>query len=108
MRLMTPGGPRICDPNEVVEARGVADVIPVITRVAFGPHETIWVTRTKRNDDLMPVDVFTLDGEYVGTFDGPAPHVTRVMGDNRIAAIETDELDVDRLTIYRVSKGRDE
>jgi hypothetical protein len=101
MRVSYPGGIRVCDPEEVVEQRGVADVIPVIDELAAGPQALLWVKRSAGPKASGPIDVFLADGTYHGTLPEGSPLPVAVIGD-RIAAIETDDSDVQRLVVYRV------
>jgi hypothetical protein len=103
MRVMTPGGVRVCDAAEVVEQRGVADVVPAIAELAEGPDGTLWVRRSTGPGGPRPIDVFGADGIYLGTLPDDAPFPVAVMG-SRIAAIETDEMDVERLVVYEVER----
>jgi len=101
MRVSFPGGIRVCDPEEVVEQRGLADVIPVIDELAAGPQGSLWVKRSAGPTASGPIDVFRADGTYHGTLPEGSPLPVAVIGD-RIAAIETDDSDVQRLVVYRV------
>jgi hypothetical protein len=52
--------------------------------------------------DSAGVDVFAGDGGYLGTLPATAPYPAVSLPGDRIAGIVTDELDVQRLVIYRV------
>jgi hypothetical protein len=97
-RVMTSGGERVCDTDEVVEQMGVADHIPIIAEIAAGPNGTWWVRRR----DAAGVDVYAADGAYLGTLPASAPYPLVSLPGGRIAGIVTDELDVERLVVYRV------
>lgn len=97
-RVRTSVGERVCDTHEVVEQLGVADHVPIIAEIHGGPHGTWWVRRR----DAAGVDVFAPDGGYLGTLPGTAPFPALSLPGDRIASIVTDELDVQRLVIYRV------
>ena len=73
MRVSFPGGIRVCDPEEVVEQRGVADVIPVIEVLAEGPQGTLWVKRSTSLALPASIDVFESDGTYQGTLPPGSP-----------------------------------
>lgn len=103
MRVMAGGGVRTCDTDEVVEQRGFADVIPIIAALAKGPDGTLWVRRAGGPGNPQPVDVFDAAGTYLGSLPPDAPFPVAVLGD-RMAAIETDDMDVDRLVMYRVRR----
>ncbi len=104
MQVVTSGGVRTCDPDEVVEQRGVASPIPMIAALAEGPAGTLWVRRTEGPNTPQPIDVFKPDGTYLGTLPDGSPFPALVIGD-RIAAIETDDVDVERLVVYEVVRG---
>jgi hypothetical protein len=97
-RVGTTGGERVCDTDEVVEQLGVADHVPIIAEISAGPDDTWWVRRR----DAAGVDVYAADGAYVGTLPASAPYPLLSLPGGRIASIVTDELDVNRLVIYRV------
>jgi len=97
-RVATSGGVRVCKTDEVVEQVGYAERIPIIAEVVAGPDSTWWVRR--RN--AAGVDVYAADGSYVGTLPGSAPFPVVALPGRRIASIVTDDLDVERLVVYRV------
>jgi len=101
MRVSFPGGVRVCDPEEVVEQRGLAEVIPVIDELAAGPQGSLWIKRSAGPTASGPIDVFGADGTYHGTLPEGSPFPVAVIGD-RIAAIATDDSDVQRLVVYQV------
>jgi hypothetical protein len=103
MKVQTTGGIRTCDANEVVEQRGVADVIPVIDDIAEGPNGTLWVRRTTGPGGPRPIDVFNPDGSYLGTLPDDTPFPVAVLG-SRLVTIEADEVDVERLVIYDLTQ----
>lgn len=97
-RVMTSAGERVCDTDEVVDQLGVAERIPVIAEIADGPDGTWWVRRR----DAAGVDVLAADGAYLGTLPASAPYPLVTLPGGRIASAVTDDLDVERLVIYRV------
>ncbi len=97
-RVMSSGGEIVCKTDEVVQGIGFADHIPIIDEIAAGPDSTWWVRRREG----AGVDVYAADGEYLGTLPGSAPYPLIWLPGHRIAAVVTDELDVQRLVIYRV------
>ena len=91
---------------EVVDAAGFEDFIPWIDGVALAPSGELWVRRFEiGNPSAGPVDVFDATGSYVGTVPegGPALPVL-FLPDDRIALIETDEFDVQRLVVAQVRR----
>jgi hypothetical protein len=101
MRVVYGGGVRVCDNDEVLEKRGLADVIPVINELAAGPQGSLWIKRSLGGPTPGPIDVFEADGTYTGTLAAGSPFPIAVLGD-RIAAVQADESDVERLVVYRI------
>ena len=65
----------------------------------------IWVQRHGEDpsDDDGPIDVLTMDGEYVGTYPAGAIEMPDAFGpDGLVAFIETDELDVQTVVVRRL------
>lgn len=65
----------------------------------------IWVQRhgEEPSDDDGPIDVVTMDGEYVGTYPAGAIEMPDAFGpDGLVAFIETDELDVQTVVVRRL------
>jgi hypothetical protein len=104
MIITTPSGKKTCDTEEVVEQRGFADQIPAIAGIAAGPDGTWWVHRHAGRDGYA-FDVFAADGDYVGTLPASAPYPLITMPGGRLGAVVTDELDVDRVVVYRLHRG---
>ena len=97
-RVMSSAGEIVCKTDEVVDGVGFADHIPVVAGIAAGPDSTWWVRRAAS----AGVDVYAADGEYLGTLPDSAPYPLLSLPGQRIAAAVTDDLDVERLVIYRV------
>ena len=104
MRMMTSAGVRECEWEEVIEKRGVADLIPAIRTLRVGPDGRIWVSRGGPRPEPTPTDILAADGSYVGTLSADAPYPIGFLPDGRILATEMDELDVVRLVVYRVAE----
>lgn len=92
-------------PQEVVEKRGYAAELPAVTAVALTPAGELWARRGSVRGEPVVVDVFSADGEYLGTLPEGAPWPAAFLPDGRLIAIETDELDVQRLVGYRMVGG---
>jgi hypothetical protein len=89
---------------EVVERVGHARVVPAVRALLLAPDNTLWVRRNPPRQALGTFDLFTADGEYVGTLrDAPVP--AAFLPDGSVVGIEKDELDIERVVIYEVSQG---
>lgn len=88
----------------VVEEQGIADVIPAISRIRVAPNGTIWVQRYAIRGEIAPIDIFSPDGEYLGTLPEGAPFPAAFLPEDRIAAIEKDEFDLQRVVVYHIDR----
>lgn len=90
-------------PDEMVDGRGFAPLIPWIRKVALAPSGEAWVRRWGVGPKAEePIDVFDETGEYVGSLPSGSPFPLVFLGNDRFGAAETDELDITRLVVYRV------
>ena len=65
----------------------------------------IWVQRhgEEPSDNDGPIDVLTMDGEYVGTYPAGAIQMPDAFGpDGLVAFVETDDLDVEAVVVRRL------
>jgi hypothetical protein len=97
------GGGCSVEPARVVEERGFADHIPAIRRVAIAPDGTLWVLRFAVRGDPAAIDIFAADGEYLGTLPAEAPFPEAFFPDGRIIAVETDDMDLTHVVLYRLA-----
>jgi hypothetical protein len=77
---MTGAEPCELPPDKILEETGFVPTIPLIARVALAPGGELWVLRYALNGEAPMIDIFSVDGEYVGTVEGqfslPAVFVT--------------------------------
>ena len=99
------GRPCTVPPEEVVEQRGIAEMVPVIGRVAVAPDGSVWVQREVIGEDVGPVDVFDNAGEYVGTLPPATPWPLAFDAGDGILALETNELGVQSVIVYRIRRN---
>jgi hypothetical protein len=104
MTIITPLGKKVCEVEEVVDQRGFADRIPIIIEIAAGPDGSWWIQRHAAGAEDV-VDVFAADGDYIGTLPASAPYPVVAMPGGRLGAVVRDELEVDRLVVYRLNRG---
>jgi len=102
MKIGLPTGECRVPAARVVEERGVADLIPAIGQIRIAPNGTTWVQRYAIRDEIAPIDIFSPDGEYLGTLPEGAPFPAAFLPDGQIAAIEKDEFDLQRVVIYEL------
>ncbi len=104
MQIGTPGGMRTCEPDEVVEQRGFAPVMPWLGTLAVAPDGTLWVRRfVAAQGEDGPIDLFDASGAYVGTLPADSPFPVGFMPDGRILVRQVDEAtEVERLAVGRV------
>ena len=84
--------------------RDFYDVIPVVGSMSADWGGTIWLERALVNpEEDGPVDLFSHEGEYLGTLDADGPGIPDAFGpDGLVAYIETDEYDVASVKVLRL------
>ena len=102
MRVMTPGGERVCEADEVVEKRGFAREVPPIARVAVSPRGEIFLQRWAPQGEPRLIDVLTSDGGFLGTLAAGFPFPMAFLGEDRIVVTEEDELEMTSVVVYRI------
>lgn len=85
---------------------GWAPLVPSIRDLAVAPNGEIWVVRDPAADGRSAVDVLTVEGRYLGTLapGTPVPIAFTAAGD--VIALETNDVDVQRLVVYQVRRQR--
>lgn len=78
--------------------------VPVLQRIAADPQGQLWVERRGPSADVPgPTDIFSLQGEYMGTLPGGESWIPDAFSpDGRAAYITRDELDVVTIEIRRL------
>lgn len=96
-------------PEEVVEGRGFAEVVPAISGLRVAPDGTTWVRRGPVADDgHPPIDVLDGDGAYMGTLPSGTPFPIAFAGSGReyrAVSIRTSELGVSEIVIHRIDRS---
>lgn len=81
------------------------DEVSIVRDLKTGWSGEIWVQRhgPEPGDDDGPIDILTMDGEYLGTYPAGAIQMPAAFGpDGLVAFIETDELDVETVVVRRL------
>lgn len=104
MRIGLPVGECFIPADEVIEERGITDVIPAIRDVAVAPDGTLWIQRRVARDELAPIDIIVPDGAYLGTLPPGSPFPAEFLPDGRIAVLEEDDLGVQHVVVYQVRR----
>jgi len=91
-------------PAQVVEARGFAAYAPLVSRLLVAPDGAVWVERRVPDGDPV-IDVIGSDGEYLGTLSPDARFPIGFTAAGHVLLLDTDELDVMRLGVYRVERN---
>lgn len=105
MQVSAGGTPRTCDPQEQIEQQGVAPWLQAVDALHFHPSGRLWVVRGHVRGEEPSIDVFEPDGTYLGALPSGTPVPIVFLADGRLVAEERDELDVDRLVIYRIQRS---
>ncbi len=90
--------------EDFAEARGYAPLVPSIRELLVEPDGTIWVQRDWTVPGEHPIDVMAPDGAYLGTLPSEVEYPIAFTAAGHAVVIETDDLDVQRLVVYRVDK----
>src|SRR5690625_1510068 len=99
-------GPCKISPEELVDGLGFAEVVPVILNVRLAPDGALWVERRAGDGDGAPrIDLFDPTGAYQGTLPEGTPLPLLILPGGRVAVVERDEFDVDRLVVMQVELG---
>lgn len=100
------GGGRECvvAAAELLEKQSVASHLPMIQGMAFGPDGELWVQRYTFSDEPSRVDVFDVEGRYLGTLMG-RPLPLGFIGEDLVLFPEEDEATgVVQVVGYRVAR----
>ena len=92
--------------NERIDNMPFSGEVAILRALRTGWNGEIWVQRhgDEPIDDSGPIDVLTMDGEYLGSYRAGAVGMPAAFGpDGLVAFIETDELDVRTVVVRRLS-----
>lgn len=77
-------------------------MIPAIDKIAVAPDGMLWVARRGVAGEATPTDIFLRGGEYLGTLPPSAPYPIAFTPEGHVIVVERDDLDVPRVTVYRI------
>ncbi len=83
------------------------DEVSIVRDLKTGWSGEIWVQRhgEEPGDDDGPIDVLTMDGQYVGTYPAGSIKMPDAFGpDGLVAFVETDDLDVETVAVRRLGR----
>ena len=92
-------------PEEAAATIGYADSVPIIEDIAVSPSGGLWLMRRTAVPGERRIDVLDVTGAYVGTLPPGSPFPALFRGPDEIVTVETDELDVLHVRVYRVHRG---
>lgn len=98
---VTAPAPCTVPPQQVVDARGWADTVPIIQAVTLAPDRSLWVLR-RAAAGAARIDVFDRDGAYLGTLPAASPFPVGFLADDRVVAIERTDDGVPYLAAYDI------
>ncbi len=89
----------------MIEDMMFPEEIPVVAGMAVDGEGRLWIARTAPGGaGDGPIDIFTPEGDYVGTLPLDAPRIPAAFGpDGLMAYIETDEMDVPSVRVIRLA-----
>lgn len=89
----------------LVDARGYAEVLPLIATLWLSPTGELWLRRFATDPDApMRIDVFDDSGAYVGTLEREGFEPIILLPDDRVGVVEADENDVQRLAVLAIRR----
>ena len=86
----------------LIEQRGLAVEVPAIRDLALTADGSLWVKRWRFEDEPSKTDIFDPDGGYIGTLTSEPRFPIGFLPDGRFLSVATDEVDVQRLVVYRI------
>lgn len=101
-RLVQQAGTCSVSPEQLLDARGMSETVPEVSRLTVAPNGEVWV----RHGDLRPdgggLAVHSGTGEYIGTLSASFPFPAVFLDTLRFVAVEPDTDEVNHLYVYRL------
>lgn len=98
------GGGCEIEGREVAAKAGMADHLPVVNAVAFGPEGTVWVARHSFPGDPPVTDVFAASGAYLGTITGRGLPLGWLGPDRILFPIEDEATGIAVVGVFRIDR----
>jgi hypothetical protein len=99
-----PSGRCVVPAEEVVALFGYEETLSSVSELRVMPEGDIWVARRSTQDSVL-IDVFDRHGSYAGTLPPGTPFPSLFITRDLIGVIETDSLDVQHLSVKRITRG---
>jgi hypothetical protein len=99
------GGRCTIEGAEVAAKAGMAEFLPAVTEVGFGPDETLWARRHGFPGEPEVTDVFDAQGAYLGTLTGRGIPLGWLGDDRILFPIEDDATGVVVIGIFRIDRS---
>ncbi len=92
--------------RSIYDDRPSAETMPAFLRLMTDSEGNLWVEEYRRpGDDVPRWSVFDSDGYFLGVVTGPEGIRVTDIGPDYMLGIVTDELDVERVVMYRLVRG---
>jgi hypothetical protein len=103
--MMSSAGRCAVSADEAAERVGFAPQAPHIADIAIARDGHVWVKRRTPQPGEFLVDVFSMDGVYLGTLPAGAPFPAAFRGNDEIVNVEQDSLDLPHIIVYRIGRS---
>lgn len=107
LQLTAPVRCRV-SPQELVDARGFAAMVPAISGLAVAPDGSIWVRRhVVSGEGDSPIDIFGSDGAYLGSLPPGSAFPVAFAGratDYRVVSLRTADTGLSEIVVYRIGR----
>jgi len=104
-RMVSAAGRCAVSTREAVEQIGWAAFVPLVQDIHMARDGMTWVRRRTTVPGEFRIDVLNADGEYAGTLPAAAPWPAAFRGVDEIVTVETDDLDLPHVIVYRINRA---
>jgi hypothetical protein len=103
--MMSSAGRCAVSADEAAERVGFARHAPHIADIAIARDGHVWVKRRTPQPRAFFVDVFSIDGVYLGTLPAGAPFPAAFRGNDEVVTVEQDSLDLPHIIVHRIVRS---